>query len=57
MNVQSPGTATIETGTGTLTIYNPDGTPSDDGAVERWRVRADDRPADFSDRRWMGLSR
>ena len=33
MNVQNPGTATIEKVPAALTIYNPDGTPSNDGTV------------------------
>ncbi len=32
-NVRSPGRATIETVQAALNIYNPDGTPSDDGTV------------------------
>ena len=34
INIQSPGTATIETVQAALTIFNPDGTPSVDGAVD-----------------------
>ncbi len=33
VNVQNPGTATIEKVQAALTIYNPDGTPSNDGTV------------------------